>query len=145
VRHFVIPAVYTPQIPAGKVVATGIRRCSLQASTGFMLGGCTALSASNELELRGFYVKKMFVGGLPLESTEETVTEMFNEYGKVRSIKLAADVFTGKCKGFGFIEMEGHEARAAIAGLNGKIIGDKSLKVQFEEPRKGGKKGGRRR
>lgn len=98
-----------------------------------------------ELELRGFYVKKMFVGGLPLESTEETVTEMFTEYGKVRSIKLAADVFTGKCKGFGFIEMEGHEARAAIAGLNGKIMGDKSLKVQFEEPRKGGKRGGRRR
>ena len=98
-----------------------------------------------EFELRGLYVKKMFVGGLPLESTEETVTEMFNEFGKVRSIKLASDVFTGKCKGFGFIEMEGHEARAAIAGLNGKIIGDKSLKVQFEEPRKGGKRGGRRR
>ena len=65
-------------------------------------------------------MKKMFVGGLPLESTEETVTEMFTEYGKVRSIKLASDVFTGKCKGFGFIEMEGHEARAAIAGLNGR-------------------------
>jgi len=87
----------------------------------------------------------MFVGGLPMESTEESVSEMFAEYGKVRSIKLASDVFSGKCKGFGFIEMEGHEARAAIAGLNGKIMGDKSLKVQFEEPRKGGKKGGRRR
>ena len=88
-------------------------------------------------------MKKMFVGGLPMESTEESVTEMFAEYGKVRSIKLASDVFTGKCKGFGFIEMEGHEARAAIAGLNGKIMGDKSLKVQFEEPRKG-RRGGRR-
>jgi len=80
-----------------------------------------------------------------MESTEESVTEMFAEYGTVRSIKLASDVFSGKCKGFGFIEMEGHEARAAITGLNGKIMGDKSLKVQFEEPRKGGKKGGRRR
>ena len=80
-------------------------------------------------------MKKMFVGGLPMEATEESVTEMFTEYGKVRSIKLASDVFSGKCKGFGFIEMEGHEARAAIAGLNGKIMGDKSLKVQFEEPR----------
>ncbi len=89
-------------------------------------------------------MKKMFVGGLPMESTEDTVTEMFSEYGKVRSIKLASDVFTGKCKGFGFIEMEGHEARAAIAGLNGKIMGDKSLKVQFEEPRKGRRGGGRR-
>ena len=91
-------------------------------------------------------MKKMFVGGLPMEATEESVTEMFTEYGKVRSIKLASDVFSGKCKGFGFVEMEGHEARAAIAGLNGKIMGDKSLKVQFEEPRRGGKKrGGRRR
>ena len=80
-----------------------------------------------------------------MESTEESVSEMFSEYGKVRSVKLASDVFSGKCKGFGFIEMEGHEARAAIAGLNGKIMGDKSLKVQFEEPRKGGKRGGRRR
>ena len=80
-----------------------------------------------------------------MESTEESVTEMFAEYGKVRSIKLASDVFSGKCKGFGFVEMEGHEARAAIAGLNGKIMGDKSLKVQFEEPRKGAKRGGRRR
>ena len=88
-------------------------------------------------------MKKMFVGGLPLESTEETVTQLFGEYGTVRSIKLAADVFSGKCKGFGFVEMEGHEARAAIAGLNGQIAGDKSLKAQFEEPRKG--KAGRRR
>ena len=107
-------------------------------------GSAFALHPQTEFELRGLYVKKMFVGGLPLESTEDTVTEMFNEYGKVRSIKLASDVFTGKCKGFGFVEMEGHEARAAIAALNGKIIGDKSLKVQFEEPRKGGKRGGRR-
>jgi RNA recognition motif-containing protein len=107
-------------------------------------GSALPLHPKTYCELRGLYVKKMFVGGLPLESTEDTVTEMFNEYGKVRSIKLASDVFTGKCKGFGFIEMEGHEARAAIAALNGKIIGDKSLKVQFEEPRKGGKRGGRR-
>jgi len=87
----------------------------------------------------------MFVGGLPLESTEDTVRDMFAPFGKVRSIKLAADVFSGQCKGFGFVEMEGHEARAAIAALNGKIVGDKSLKVQFEQPRgKGGRGRGRR-
>jgi len=84
-------------------------------------------------------------GSLFGESTEESVVEMFAEFGKVRSIKLASDVFSGKCKGFGFVEMEGHEARAAIAALNGKIMGDKSLKVQFEEPRKGGKGRGRGR
>lgn len=85
----------------------------------------------------------MFVGGLPIESTEETVSEMFEEYGKVRSIKLAADVFSGKCKGFGFVEMEGHEARAAIAGLDGKMYEGKPLKVKFEEVK--GNKGKRRR
>ena len=84
-------------------------------------------------------MKKMFVGGLPLDSTEETVMALFEEFGKVRSIKLASDVFSGKCKGFGFIEMEGHEARAAIAGLNGKIVGEKSLKVQFENAKSKGR------
>ena len=86
--------------------------------------------------LRGeMYMKKMFVGNLPYDATEESVQAMFSEYGTVRSIKLAADVFSGKCKGFGFIEMEGHEARAAIAGLDGKTFGDKALRVNFEEPR----------
>jgi len=83
----------------------------------------------------------MFVGGLPVESTEESVTELFAEFGRVRSIKLASDVFSGKCKGFGFVEMEGHEARKAIAALDGKVVGEKSLRVQFENPKgKGGKR-----
>ena len=115
---------------------------STQTVSGFL--GITAGPSTLFDNDRGNYVKKMFVGGLPLESTEETVTEMFAEFGKVRSIKLAADVFSGKCKGFGFVEMEGHEARAAIAGLNGKIVGDKSLKVQFEEPRKARGRGRRK-
>ena len=62
----------------------------------------------------------MFVGNLPESASEDNVTELFEEFGTVRSIRLASDVFTGKCRGFGFIEMEGHEARAAIAGLDGK-------------------------
>ncbi|MEA2093231.1 MAG: RNA-binding protein [Pseudomonadota bacterium] len=80
-------------------------------------------------------MKKMFVGNLPQDATEESVQVLFSEYGTVRSIKLVTDVFSGKCKGFGFIEMEGHEARAAIAGLDGKMFGDRSLRVNFEEPR----------
>ncbi|MEE9356732.1 MAG: RNA-binding protein [Methylococcaceae bacterium] len=80
-------------------------------------------------------MKKMFVGNLPQDATEETVQELFSEFGVVRSIHLVTDLFSGKCKGFGFIEMEGHEARAAIAGLNGKTLDGKSLRVQFEEAR----------
>ena len=89
-------------------------------------------------------LKKMFVGNLPADASEQSVTELFSEFGKVRSIQLASDIFTGKCRGFGFIEMEGHEARAAIAGLDGKNYNGKHLRVAFEETKKKGK-GGRRR
>ena len=90
-------------------------------------------------------MKKMFIGSLPHDSTEDTVQALFSQYGTVRSIELAMDVFSGKCKGFGFIEMEGHEARAAIEGLDGKMHGDKCIKVKFEEVRGKGKGGRRRR
>ncbi len=80
-------------------------------------------------------MKKLFVGNLPPDSTESAVTELFTEYGTVRSINLVADMFTGKCRGFCFIEMEGHEARAAMAGLDGKTFNGNSLRVRFEDPR----------
>lgn len=89
-------------------------------------------------------MKKIFVGSLPADASEDSVTALFAEFGTVRSINLVMDVFSGKCKGFGFIEMEGHEARAAIAGLDGKMLGERNLKVKFEEVRGKGK-GGRRR
>ncbi|HFQ91776.1 MAG TPA: RNA-binding protein [Chromatiales bacterium] len=79
-------------------------------------------------------MKKMWVGNLSADASEDSVTELFSQFGKVRSIKLAKDVFTGKCRGFAFIEMEGHEARAAIAELNGKVLnGDRPIKVRFED------------
>ncbi len=79
-------------------------------------------------------MKKIWVGNLSADASEDSVTELFSQFGKVRSIKLAKDVFTGKCRGFAFIEMEGHEARAAIAELDGKIItGDRPMKVRFED------------
>jgi len=90
------------------------------------------------------YMKKIFVGSLPHDATQDSIKALFSEFGTVRSIELVTDVFSGKSKGFAFIEMEGHEARAAIAGLDGKMLGDKHLKVKFEEPRKKGGKGRRR-
>lgn len=85
---------------------------------------------------------KMFVGNLPADTNEEEVKGLFSEHGTVRSIRLATDVFTGRCKGFGFIEMEGHEARAAMAALNGKSFRGNNLRVNEEKPMG---KGGRRR
>ncbi len=80
-------------------------------------------------------MKKLFVGNLPSTTTEKDLQELFAEFGKVRSSKLVKDLFSGQCKGFAFIEMEGHEARAAIAGLNGKTFNGNPLKVNFEVPK----------
>jgi len=80
-------------------------------------------------------MKKLFVGSLPPTTTEKSLQELFSQFGTVRSLKLAKDLFSGTCKGFGFLEMEGHEARAAIAGLNGKSFEGSTLKVNFEKER----------
>lgn len=79
-------------------------------------------------------MKKLFVGNLPPSANTQQITELFSAFGTVRSIKLVSDMFSGTCKGFGFIEMEGHEARAAIAGLNGKDFNGRPLRVKFEMP-----------
>jgi len=88
-------------------------------------------------------VKKLFVGSLPPTTTEESLTALFSQYGTVRSMNLVKDLFSGSCKGFGFLEMEGHEARAAIAGLDGMMFEGNALKVKYEEDKVKGRKGRR--
>ena len=88
-------------------------------------------------------MKKIFVGSLPPSTTEDSLEALFSPYGKVRSINLIKDLFSGKCKGFGFLEMEGHEARAAIAALDGKSFEGYFLKVKYEEEKGRGGKGRR--
>jgi RNA recognition motif-containing protein len=86
-------------------------------------------------------LKKLFIKNLPSDATEKSVSEMFSAYGTVRSIDLATDIFTGRCKGICFIEMEGHEARAAQTALDGHgLPGGGILKVQFERPRRKGRR-----
>ena len=77
-------------------------------------------------------MKRLFVGNLPSDATESSVSALFSEFGKVHSIELVTDLFSGKCKGFGYIGMEGHEARAAIEKLSGSLFGGKPLRVSFE-------------
>lgn len=85
-------------------------------------------------------MKKIFVGSLPPSTTEESLNDLFSQFGTVRSINLVKDMFSRKCKGFAFLEMEGHEARAAIAGLNGKTFEGNTLKVKYEEARGKGRR-----
>lgn len=92
--------------------------------------------------LSTFDMKKMFVGNLPPHASDESVRALFSEFGTVRSIEVIRDLFTRKCKGFGFVEMEGHEARAAISALDGKSYDGNVLRVRYgeERPRGRGKK-----
>jgi len=71
------------------------------------------------------------------------VTALFSRYGPVRAIKLVKDIFSGECKGFATIDMEGHEGRAAITGLDGKELNGNVMRVSLDRPKKG--RGGKRR
>ncbi|QSA97666.1 RNA-binding protein [Methylococcus sp. EFPC2] len=86
---------------------------------------------------------RIYAGNLPEDLTEKEFTDLFAQHGRVRGFQLARDIFSGRCRGFGFIEMEGHEARAAIGALNGANLRGKCLRVNEERPR--GRTGGRGR
>jgi RNA recognition motif-containing protein len=83
------------------------------------------------------------VRGLARSTTENSLTDLFTKFGKVHSVKLVKDLFTGQCKGFGEVKMEGHEARNAIAALNFKDIDGSTIRVDVDNGR--GKSGKRRR
>jgi RNA recognition motif-containing protein len=78
------------------------------------------------------------VRGLPRSMTEPALTELFEAHGKVRSLRMAKDLFSGECKGFAELQMEGHEARAAVAALNGHSADSGMLQVRLgkDEPRR---------
>lgn len=81
--------------------------------------------------------------GLPGSTTEESLEALFSEYGTVHSLKLVKDLFSGECKGFATLNMEGHEARAAIAALDNSQFHENLIRVGLDRPRKKG--GGKRR
>ena len=81
-------------------------------------------------------VKKLFVGGLSYETTEETLKETFSEIGTVESAEIIVDRMSGRSKGFGFVEMSSEEeAQKAIDTLNGKELDGKSITVNEARPR----------
>ena len=90
-------------------------------------------------------LKKIYVGNLPFSVSEEQVRELFEQYGAVHSIKLLTDRDTGRLRGFGFVEMPPAEADAAIAGLDGKDLGGRNLRVNEAKDRDRGLRQPRRR
>jgi len=67
--------------------------------------------------------KKLYVGGLPYNTSEESLKEYFSQAGAVESAAIITDKFSGKSKGFGFVEMSSdEEAQTAIEMFNGKSL-----------------------
>ncbi|HEX6915510.1 MAG TPA: RNA-binding protein [Chitinophagaceae bacterium] len=85
---------------------------------------------------------KIFVAGLPYDMDDAELTEFFEKFGTVNSVKVAIDKETGKSKGFAFVDMPvRQEGLEAIEGLNDLAIGKKTLVVKEAEDR--GPGGGR--
>jgi len=86
----------------------------------------------------------IYAGNLAYSVTDQSLEETFAEFGSVTSAKVIQDRDTGRSKGFGFVEMSNdEEARAAIAGLNGKEIDGREVTVNEARPKPQG--GGDRR
>lgn len=76
------------------------------------------------------------VRGLPRSMTETTLQELFATHGRVFELRMARDLFSGECKGFAELKMEGHEARTAIAALDGSTQGGAMIRVALHDERK---------
>ncbi len=92
----------------------------------------------------------IYIGNLSYEVTEEDLQQAFEAFGQVESVNIIKDKFSGRSKGFGFVEMpDKAEAQSAINDLNGKELKGRTLNVNEARPRtesrggRGGYGGGR--
>jgi RNA recognition motif-containing protein len=95
-------------------------------------------------------MKSIFVGNLPWSATDAELSAKFAEHGTVISARIVTDKFTGKSRGFGFVDMEDADAQKAIAAMSGQKWDDRELTVNEAKPksesrdRNSGGGGGRR-
>lgn len=91
---------------------------------------------------------RIYVGNLSYDATDEDLRTTFEDFGEVESATIIKDKFSGKSKGFGFVEMPSdEEAQSAIEGLNGQELKGRKLNVNEARPPRsddrGDRKGGR--
>ncbi len=81
-------------------------------------------------------MKKIYVGNLSFNTTDNELNDLFAEHGAVNSATVVTDRDTGRSRGFGFVEMENDaEAMKAIEALNSKDVGGRPLNVNEARPR----------
>ena len=78
--------------------------------------------------------KKIYVGNMSFQTTEDELRTLFSEFGEVQSVNIITDRDTGRPRGFGFVEMEG--ADEAIAALDQKEFAGRNLTVNEARPRR---------
>jgi len=89
--------------------------------------------------------KKLYVGNLSYDTTDNDLQNLFVPHGTVQSAQVIMDRDAGRSKGFGFVEMDsGEHAQAAITALNGKEVNGRALTVNEARPReeRGGSRNG---
>ena len=78
----------------------------------------------------------IYVGNLPYSTTQDDLQELFAPYGEVSSTSVIMDKFSGRSKGFGFVEMPNQaEAEAAIKALNESDLNGRNIRVNEARPR----------
>ncbi|MBW2116227.1 MAG: RNA-binding protein [Deltaproteobacteria bacterium] len=78
----------------------------------------------------------IYIGNLSYEVTEKDLQEAFEAFGQVESVNIVKDKYSGRSRGFGFVEMsEDTEAQSAIDGLNSKELKGRTIKVNKARPR----------
>jgi len=81
--------------------------------------------------------KKLYVGSLSYETTEDSLRDLFSQAGTVDSVAIIIDKISGRSKGFGFVEMSStEEAKKAIETLNGKELDGRNIIVDEAKPMK---------
>lgn len=89
--------------------------------------------------------KKLYVGNLSFNVTEEDLRELFAKYGEVTSVSLLKDKFSGRSRGFAFVELANNEeADKAISELNGQDLQGRALRIDEARQSEGGGGGGHR-
>jgi cold-inducible RNA-binding protein len=78
--------------------------------------------------------KKLYVGNLAFQTTEDELNGIFSQFGAVESVTIITDRDTGRSKGFGFVVMEDADADKAIEQLNGSQLGGRNLTVNEARP-----------
>jgi RNA recognition motif-containing protein len=87
--------------------------------------------------------QKLFIGGIAFATTEEGLREFFAQSGTVLSANVVTDQFTGRSRGFGFVEMATvEEAQKAVTDLNGRELDGRRLTVDIAKPKANGTRGG---